>query len=90
MEFAFDEAKRLANLAKHGLDFRDADLVFDGPILLSAARTVAGEPRWLAVGMIEDVHVTVVFTWREAAIRLISLRRARRHERARHHDLFCH
>lgn len=90
MEFGFDEAKRLANIAKHDLDFRDADLVFAGPILLGAARALDGEQRWLAVGMIENVYVTIIFTWRGEVIRLISMRKARRNERARYQDLFRH
>jgi uncharacterized DUF497 family protein len=32
MEFEWDEAKRAANIAKHGFDFLQAKRVFDGPV----------------------------------------------------------
>jgi uncharacterized DUF497 family protein len=45
MRFALDERKRLANLAKHGLDFLDADLIFGGmPYSYPSKRQ--GEDRW--------------------------------------------
>jgi len=85
VEFEWDEAKRLANILKHGIDFDDADLVFGNPHLAGPARAVQDEARWMAVGMIEDVYVTAIFTRRGAAIRIISMRRARDAER-RHHQ----
>jgi uncharacterized DUF497 family protein len=89
MEFEWHEEKRLANIEKHGIDFLDADIVFGGPHLVGFARTVEGEARWMAVGMLDDVYVTVIFTPRGSTIRrLISMRRARRGERERHQDLF--
>ena len=88
MEFEFDEAKRLATVEKHGLDFMDADAVFGNPHLIGPARTVAAEQRWLAVGMIDDVHVTAIFTRRGPVIRLISMRKARDSERKRYQAVF--
>ncbi|MDA8253839.1 MAG: BrnT family toxin [Rhodospirillales bacterium] len=88
MEFEWHEAKRLANIEKHGIDFLDADIVFGGPHLIGPARAVAGEARWMAVGMLDDVYVTVIFTRRGNTIRLISMRSARREERERHQTLF--
>jgi uncharacterized protein len=88
MEFEWDEAKRLTTLEKHGLDFLDAGLLFGNPHAVAAAKVVGGEPRWLAVGLIEDVYVTAIFTWRGDVIRLISMRKARDDERKRHQALF--
>ena len=88
MEFEWDETRRLATIEKHGLDFLDADLLFGGPHIVSPARLVAGERRWLAVGLIEDVHVTAIFTRRGDATRVISMRKARDDERERHQALF--
>jgi uncharacterized protein len=87
MEFEFDEAKRLATIEKHCFDFLDADILFSNPHLVSSGRTVAGEQRWIAVGMIADVYVTAIFTWRGAVIRLISMRKARDNERRQHQAL---
>ncbi|WP_242531022.1 BrnT family toxin [Roseococcus thiosulfatophilus] len=86
--FEWDEAKRHANLAKHGLDFLDADLVLEGPHLLTEARTVDGEVRHLAIGRIAGRHVAMIFTERDGAIRVISLRKARQREREQHQAAF--
>ena len=52
MRFEWDERKRQANLAKHGLDFVDADLVFRGPHY-SYPSERQGEDRWVTVGLLE-------------------------------------
>lgn len=86
--FEWDETKRLSNLTKHGLDFFDADLVLEGPHLLTEARTVDGEVRHLAIGRIAGRHVAMIFTERDGAIRVISLRKARQREREQHQAAF--
>ncbi len=88
MEFEFDEDKRLKNIEKHGIDFIDADILFDNPYLKAPAKTVDGEQRWLVVGMIDDDFVTAVFTWRGPVIRIISMRRARNDERKSYRKVF--
>jgi uncharacterized DUF497 family protein len=88
VEFEWDEAKRLNNIEKHGIDFLRADLLFESAYLLAPAKTVHGEQRWLAIGVLDDVHVTVVFTKRSTAIRLISMRRARDEERREYQTVF--
>jgi uncharacterized DUF497 family protein len=81
----WDEIKRLNNIAKHALDFRDAIYLFRSPYLRLTARTVNGEARSMAVGMLDDIHVAVVYTLRGSALRVISMRKARNDER-RHYD----
>jgi hypothetical protein len=88
MQFEWDEAKRLGNIAKHGLDFRDVDLLFEGEVLRAPARQVGAERRDMAVGLIMGRYVTLIFTKRESVIRCISLRRARSHERQEHQAIF--
>jgi uncharacterized DUF497 family protein len=89
MQFEWDEAKRLRNIEKHqSLDFLDVDLIFGGDYLEAEAKFVHGEPRWMAIGMIEHVVVTLVFTRRADIIRPISLRKASRGERARYAAVF--
>lgn len=85
--FEWHEAKRLGNIARHGLDFMDADLLFGGPLIVGDAKTVGEEPRRMATGLIGDVYVTVVYTMRDNRTRIISLRRARNGERERHQAL---
>ena len=39
MEFTWDKGKRAKNLAKHGLDFADAHLVYDSPAKVTFCRS---------------------------------------------------
>ncbi|MBF0268284.1 MAG: BrnT family toxin [Alphaproteobacteria bacterium] len=79
MLFEWDENKREANLAKHGIDFVLAAHVFENEFLnLPSAH--ASEKRWLAVGNVGGKMLTVVYTIRDEALRIISARRARDNE----------
>jgi uncharacterized protein len=77
--FEWDENKSKANLSKHGYDFDDASQVFYGPVVLYRSDR-SNEERWIAVGSLEDHLIAVIFTCREKVIRIISARRARKHE----------
>ena len=88
MYFEWNQEKRLSNIEKHGIDFLDADIFFGSPHLVGPARAVEGELRWLAVGMIDDVYVTTIFTRRGDTVRIISMRSARDGERKRHQEVF--
>lgn len=88
MDFEWDEEKRLHNIAKHGIDFVDASLLFGSPYLVGPGNTVDGEQRWLATGMIDEIYVTAVFTRRGPLIRIISMRRARHGERKKYQEIF--
>ena len=81
MHFTWDEAKRQSNLRKHGLDFADAFRVFAGPIRLEAdTRYDYGEQRMIAVGALDSVVVVVVRVENDETIRIISMRKANKHE----------
>lgn len=89
MEFEWDEAKRLANVAKHGIDFVDAKQIWLGDVFeIRSSQDHHAEPRHLAYGLMSDRLITVVFTWRGDNIRLISARRARHHERKAYQNAF--
>jgi uncharacterized DUF497 family protein len=88
MVVEWDEDKRLKNIEKHGIDFIDADILFGSPYLVAPGKTVDGERRWLATGMIDDIYVTAIFSRRDRVIRLISMRSARNGERKRHQEVF--
>ena len=83
MKLEWDEAKRKANLRKHGLDFADAHKVFQGPLRYAAdLRNDYGEERWQGIGLLNERVVVVIFLEPEPdIIRIISLRRAKQHER---------
>ena len=80
MDLEWNPEKRLANLAKHGLDFRDAAAVFSGPLLVKPAAS-EDETRFLAVGALAGREVAVIYTMRGGRYRIISMRRARDGER---------
>ncbi|MEQ9490973.1 MAG: BrnT family toxin [Alphaproteobacteria bacterium] len=80
MLFEFDAAKSAANLSKHGIDFEQAQAVWDDPWMLEAPARTEDEPRFLSIGLIEDKHWAVVWTPRGDAVRIISARRARKEE----------
>ena len=65
-EIEWDSNKRLSNIEKHGLDFADAIDVLDGPCLIGAAKTVGGEHRSLATGMLDDGNRCEWPTWADA------------------------
>ena len=79
-EFEFDEAKSKANLEKHGIDFVAAQRLWKDPNLLQVRAKTEGEPRFLLIGKIGEKHWSAVVTYRDARIRLISVRRSRKKE----------
>ena len=82
MEFEWDPAKAVSNLAKHGLDFSTATKVFDDPnILFSLDPQPRGETRYQAIGSVSGVFLFVSYTMRGEVCRIISARRASRRER---------
>jgi len=79
--FSWDERKRLANLRKHRIDFLDAERIFRGFTLTSEDMRVAyGERRFLTLGLLEDQVVSVTHTEHGDDIRIISIRKATKHE----------
>jgi uncharacterized protein len=81
MQFIWDEAKRNANLSKHGLDFRDAYRVFAGEVFRREDdRYHYDEQRMIAIGTLESVVVLIVHVESDDTIRIISMRRADKHE----------
>jgi uncharacterized protein len=78
--FEWDEEKRLSTVKKHGIDFVDAAEIFSTEFLCLKARSDI-EQRLIAVGMLQDIPIAVVFTKRDEVIRIITARRARKNER---------
>lgn len=78
--FEFDETKSHSNKAKHGIDFVEAQGLWDDPNLLEIPARTIDEPRYLVVGVLGGKHWSAVITYRDACIRLISVRRSRTEE----------
>jgi uncharacterized DUF497 family protein len=71
--FEWDDAKDLANQAKHGVSFGFAQRAF-----LDTKRVIAHdvehstvEPRYYCFGKVQSGVLTVRFTWRHGVVRII-------------------
>jgi uncharacterized DUF497 family protein len=81
MRIVFDEAKRRTNLRKHALDFVDADHVFAGiTYTIEDKRFEYGERRFLTLGLLKEIIVAIAHSETRNEIRVISMRKATRHE----------
>ena len=78
--FEFDAEKNKSNLTKHGIDFLEAQGLWNDPMLLEIPAKTDDEPRNLVIGLIDGRHWSAVITYRGVNIRLISVRRARTEE----------
>jgi uncharacterized protein len=83
MRFTWDERKRKTNLRNHELDFVDTQRVFQGPtVTYEDERFVYGEQRFVTLGLLDGVAVSIAHTETTDHIHVISFRRATRHEEA--------
>ena len=80
MIFEYDQIKSVANEAKHGINFEQAQEIWNDPGAIKIEGSIQSEKRDLAIGKIGDKFWTVVWTLRGQNIRIISVRRARRKE----------
>ncbi len=85
MTFEYDPNKSAANRKKHGIDFDEAQALWDDPYLIEAPANVTDEQRFLAVGTIDARHWAAVYTYRSGRVQIISVRRARKQE-IDHHE----
>jgi uncharacterized DUF497 family protein len=84
MRFTFDPAKRTGNLKKHGFDLADARRVIESgkTVTFEDRRFDYGEERFVTLGPLGESLVAIVTAETEDHIRIISMRKADRHEQA--------
>lgn len=81
MKFEWDEAKRRLNLRRHGIDFVGIEQAFAGATLtILDDRFEYGEERFVTFAVLEGRVVAIVHTETEEVIRIISVRKATKHE----------
>ena len=80
MAFEYDPAKSDANKLKHGVDFDEAQALWDDPWRLDVPVKSDGEVRILTMGRLKDRIWAAIWTPRNQDIRIISVRRARKDE----------
>jgi uncharacterized DUF497 family protein len=96
LSFEWDEKKNAANIKNHGIDFLDAALIFENPTLEATDdRADYGEVRTIAFGLSGATVLQVVYTLRshqrgENIVRIISARKANRHDAEKYyHEIFA-
>ncbi len=80
MEFEFDPEKSYKNKKKHGVDFYEAQALWDDADMIEIPARTADEPRFMVIARIAGVHWSGVITYRGHAVRIISVRRSRKEE----------
>jgi hypothetical protein len=80
MRFEFDLQKSQSNEQKHGIDFEKAQLLWADPDRIQIPAKTVDEPRNMVIGKIEGTHWSIILTYREDNIRIISMRRSRKEE----------
>jgi uncharacterized protein len=80
MEFEVDSEKSNNNKKKHGMDFHEAQALWDDLDYIEIPARTSDEPRFLVIGKIGDMHWSAVITHRHERIRIISVRRSRPEE----------
>ncbi len=80
MEFEFDSQKSEVNKKKHGVDFSEAQALWDDPDVIEIPVRTSDEPRFLVIGKVLGRHWSAVITYRSGKTRIISVRRSRKEE----------
>ncbi len=80
MEFEFDPEKSATNKRKHGIDFVEAQALWEDPDRLQAPARTQRELRFMLIGRIRGGHWSAIFTPRAEKIRIVSVRRSRTEE----------
>ena len=81
MKFEYDQRKSSKTKMERGIDFVEAQILWDDDNLLEIpAKTVDDEGRCLVIGMIGEKHWSAIITYRDDSLRIISVRRATKKE----------
>jgi uncharacterized DUF497 family protein len=78
--FSFDKRKSDANKKKHGIDFIEAQALWQDDKLIQIPARTQDEARFVVIGRIGNTHWSAVITYRRESIRIISVRRSRKEE----------
>ena len=81
MEFEFDLNKSKENKQKHGINFQEAQKLWDDPFRVVIPARCSDENRWLMIARIDEQYWSVIYTIRRTNIRIISVRKSRENEK---------
>ena len=83
MRFSWSDSKRTRNIQTRGFDFVDAPRVFEGPTFTyKDDRFDYSEQRFVTLGLLDGLVVSIVHTESVRQIRIISFRKATKYEQA--------
>ena len=80
MQFEFDDKKSDSNKDKHGIDFVEAQALWEDERYVKVPSKYLNEERYIVIGLIDGKHYSAIVTLRGENIRIISVRRARKEE----------
>jgi len=80
MEFEFDNHKSKENKKRHGIDFVEAQMLWDDSDRIEVPVRTIDEPRFIMIAKIADKYWSGIITYRGEKIRIISVRRSRKEE----------
>jgi uncharacterized protein len=80
MQFEFDLEKSKTNKEKHGINFFEAQVLWDDPDMIEIPAKTTDEPRFMVIGQIAGIYWSGITTYRGDKIRIISVRRSRKEE----------
>jgi len=80
MEFEFDNHKSKENKKRHGIDFVEAQMLWDDSDRIEVPARTIDEPRFIVIAKIADKYWSGIITYRDEKIRIISVRRSRKEE----------
>lgn len=80
MKFEYDPNKSQSNKVKHGIDFDEAQALWQDSQRIEIQALTTTEPRFVVIGKIKNKHWSAIITYRANIIRIISVRRARKNE----------
>jgi uncharacterized DUF497 family protein len=80
IEFEYDQNKSNSNMQKHGIDFEKTKLLFNDDLVAVSVSSIYNEVRFISIGKLDEKFYTVVYTYRESRVRIISTRRSRKDE----------
>jgi uncharacterized DUF497 family protein len=80
MEFEYDPPKSNSNKKKHGIDFYEAQALWNDADFIEIPLKTIDEPRFLVIGKILEKHWSAIITYRSEKLRIISVRRSRKEE----------
>lgn len=86
MDFEFDTLKSTINLEKHGIDFVEAQQLWEDKDRLEIEARTEDEPRYVLIAVLGQKLWSAFFTYRKGRVRLISVRRARKEERELYYE----